>query len=432
LGIIPISMLLQFFVSNYRSIRNEQVFTLLADKSVKENADAVITDGNSNALSSAVVYGRNASGKSNLLKAIQAIKYMVIQSASFKVGTNIQTYEPYLLDKLYSNKPVEFKIEFVAADSIKYRYEIGYTETAIIYERLYSFPKLQSAKLFERDGLHITYGDRVTGRKKDIEETLYENQLYLSKIGSFRLEALYHAFHFFDKLLETFMVHNSRQDEVLLELFLDRMKLDPQFSSNITKLIRAADTNIQSFNLDAASKDLKTSSSKINQADQTDFLINIRQVPVRARHQLFSGLSSSGEIDFSLTNESAGTLKLMTIGGIILVALAEGQVLVIDELSNSLHPKVTKALVKLFNDPLSNPKKAQLIFTTHEVSLLDNELFRRDQVWLSEKEFEGYSHYYTLADIAGVRKDSPWEKWYMNGRLGATPVINDLELDFTL
>jgi len=423
-------MLLQFTVTNYKSIKDEQVFTLLPDKSVKEYTDSVISTGNSIALSSAIIYGRNAAGKSNLLKAIQALKYMVIQSAQFKVDAKIQTYEPYLLDAAYSGRPVEFKIEFVAADGIRYRYEIGYTETAISHERLYHFPKSQSAKLFERDGLHITYGEKVTGRKKDIEETLYENQLYLSKIGSFRLEALYYAFNFFDDLLETFLVHDSRHDENLLELFLQRMKLDPQFSENITKLIRAADTNIQSFNLDTSSNDLKTLTK--NQSGQQDYLLNIRQIPIRTRHHIFNGSSSSGEIEFNLANESTGTLKLMTVGGIILVALAEGQVLVIDELNNSLHPKVTKALVKLFNDPVSNPNKAQLIFTTHEVSLLDNELFRRDQVWLSEKEFEGYSHYYTLADIAGVRKDSPWEKWYMNGRLGATPVINDLELDFNL
>ena len=118
------------------------------------------------------------------------------------------------------------------------------------------------------------------------------------------------------------------------------------------------------------------------------------------------------------------------MGGIILGTLAEGQVLIIDELDNSLHPKLTKVLVGLFNDPATNPKKAQLIFTTHEVSLLDNELFRRDQIWLAEKEYQGYSHYYTIADIAGVRKDVPLEKWYMNGRFGATPVINEYDLNF--
>jgi len=423
-------MLLQFSVCNYKSIRDEQMFTLLADKSVKENMGSVVNEGNANVLTSAIIYGRNASGKSNLLKAIQAIKFMVIQSGYFRVGSKIQTYEPYMLDNSYSGRPVEFKVEFVANDGIKYRYEIGYTEKAITYERLYYFPKLQSAKLFEREGLNISYGERVTGRKKDIEETLYENQLYLSKIGSFRLDALYHAYNFFDNLLETFLVHNSKQDEALLRLFLERMKLDPKFAANITKLVRAGDTNIQSIGVEQGGHELDHLLPKTEGADKNDFLLSNIGIPVWTRHNSFNGNEPFGETDFNLANESTGTLKLMTMGGIILIALAEGQVLVIDELNNSLHPKLVKTLVKLFNDPSSNPKKAQLIFTTHEVSLLDNELFRRDQVWLSEKEYEGYSHYYTLADIAGVRKDSPWEKWYMNGRLGATPVINDLELDF--
>ena len=88
--------------------------------------------------------------------------------------------------------------------------------------------------------------------------------------------------------------------------------------------------------------------------------------------------------------------------------------------------------MKLFNDPATNPHQAQLIFTAHEVSLLDNDLFRRDQIWLAEKEFQGNSHYYTISDIAGVRKDTPLEKWYMSGRFGATPVINEYDLDFSL
>jgi len=423
-------MLLQFSARNFKSIRDEQVFTLLADKSVKENKGSVVNEGNSQVLSSAIIYGRNASGKSNLLKAIQAVKFMVIQSGYFRVGSRIQTYEPYLLDNSYSGKPVEFKVEFVAGDGIKYRYEIGYTEKAITYERLYYFPKLQSAKLFEREGLNISYGERVTGRKKDIEDTLYENQLYLSKIGSFRLDALYHAYHFFDHLLETFLVHNSKQDEILLRLFLERMKLDPKFAANITKLVKAGDTNIQSIGVESSGQEIDHLLPKNEVSERNDFLLGNIGIPVWTRHNAFNGSEPFGETDFDLANESTGTLKLMTMGGIILVALAEGQVLVIDELNNSLHPKLVKTLVKLFNDPATNPKKAQLIFTTHEVSLLDNELFRRDQVWLSEKEYEGYSHYYTLADINGVRKDSPWEKWYMNGRLGATPVINDLELDF--
>jgi AAA15 family ATPase/GTPase len=422
-------MLLQFYVTNYKSIREQQLFTLLADKSVKENPASVIISGNSNALSSAIIYGRNASGKSNLLKALRALQFMVLASADFKVGSRIQTYEPYMLDMGYREKPVEFKIEFIAADHIKYSYEVGFLSSAITYERLYHYPKSQPAKLFERDGLRIVYGERVTGRKKDIEETLYDNQLYLSKVGSDKLEALYFPFHFFNNILLNFEDIDSRNEEAFVTLFTERMRLNGHFAANLVKLVKAMDTSILSFSVNPANIDPKSLPENMTETEREEF-IRRYSYSVRTRHKIFKDDKEAGEIDFRLGDESVGTGKLLVLGGIILGALAEGQVLIIDELDNSLHPKITKALVRLFNDPVTNPKKAQLIFTTHEVSLLDNELFRRDQIWLAEKEYQGYSHYYTLSDIAGIRKDIPLEKWYMNGRFGATPVINEYDLHF--
>ena len=422
-------MLLQFYVTNYKSIREEQLFTLLADKSVKENPGAVIASGNSNVLSSAIIYGRNASGKSNLLKALRALQFMVLASADFKVGSRIQTYEPYMLDVAYGEKPVEFKIEFIAADNIKYSYEIGYLSKAITYERLYYYPKSQPAKLFEREGLHLTYGERVTGRKKDIEETLYDNQLYLSKVGSEKLEALYFPFHFFNNMLLNFEDIDRKHEEAFVNLFTERMRLDKHFASNLVKLVKAMDTSILSFSVNPTNIDPKSLPENMSESEKEEF-IRRYSYSVRTRHKLFKNDNEAGEIDFKLGDESIGTGKLLVLGGIILGTLAEGQTLIIDELDNSLHPKVTKTLVRLFNDRATNPKKAQLIFTTHEVSLLDNELFRRDQIWLAEKEYQGFSHYYTISDIAGVRKDIPLEKWYMNGRFGATPVINEYDLNF--
>ena len=422
-------MLLQFYVTNFKSIRDQQLFTLLSDKSVKEIPGAVIVSGNSNVLSSAIIYGRNASGKSNLLKALRSLQFMVLGSADFKVGSKIQTYEPYILDMAYRDKPVEFKIEFIAADHIKYSYEIGYLVNKIVYERLYYYPKSQPAKLFERDGLLITYGERVTGRKKDIEETLYENQLYLSKVGSDKLEALYYPFHFFNNMLLNFEDIDGKHDEAFVNLFTERMRLDKHFASNLIKLVKAMDTSILSFSINPTNIDPKSLPENMTDIEREGF-IKRYSYSVRTRHKFFKNDKEEGEMDFKLGDESVGTGKLFVLGGIILGTLAEGQVLIIDELDNSLHPKVTKALVRLFNDPLTNPKKAQLIFTTHEVSLLDNDLFRRDQIWLAEKEYHGNSHYYAISDIAGIRKDIPLEKWYMNGRFGATPVINEYDLNF--
>jgi len=102
----------------------------------------------------------------------------------------------------------------------------------------------------------------------------------------------------------------------------------------------------------------------------------------------------------------------------------------ITSLHGYLHPKLTRALINIFHSKKTNPNKAQLIFATHDVSLLDNELFRRDQVWFAEKEYEGFSHYYAISDIQSVRPNAPFEKYYMSGRFGANPVINEVELNF--
>ena len=166
--------------------------------------------------------------------------------------------------------------------------------------------------------------------------------------------------------------------------------------------------------------------------DSKQAILDRYKYQIRTIHKLFEGDDEVGEVQFRLNDESTGTLKLLAIGGLILEALYEGQLLIIDELDKSLHPKLTRALINIFQNPRKNPNNAQLIFATHDVSLLDSIKFRRDQIWIVEKEFHGSSSIYSLSDIAGVRKDVPFDKWYLEGRFGGTPVINEFELDFEL
>jgi AAA15 family ATPase/GTPase len=424
-------MILQFELRNFRSVRDWQIFSLLAEKTVSEHEDTVIIKNNVHVLSSAIIYGRNASGKSNLLKGMAALQYLVLDSAKLKGETKIPQYQPYKLDVNSVNQPVEFKIEFIAEDNIKYRYEIGYNEKVITYENLHFYPHSQPAKLFERKGMQITYGERVTGRKKEIEDTLYENQLYLSKVGSEKLQALYYPFRFFSQLLFSYLDHDNSMENTLIQLYSGRLGNDNHklFSDNLTKLIKAADINIESFIYRETKFNEKNLPEGMNEIEKRALLDRFR-FRAGTSHKLFDAEEQVGLTELDLSDQSTGTLKLVLIGGLIIEALRDGQALLIDELDKSLHPKLTRALINLFNSPKTNPHNAQLIFATHDVSLLDNEIFRRDQIWLSEKEYQGCSHYYSVADIAGVRKDTPLEKWYMNGRFGGTPVIADQDLEF--
>ena len=152
---------------------------------------------------------------------------------------------------------------------------------------------------------------------------------------------------------------------------------------------------------------------------------------VRTKHQMFDKGKNIGETFLNFEEESLGTKKLLAVGGLIISALGDGSFIVIDELDKSLHPLLTKMLIGLFHSKKNNPFNAQLIFATHDSSLLDNELFRRDQIYFVDKEYEGYTILYRLSDIKGVRRDIPFDKWYLSGRFSAIPVISDLELQFS-
>lgn len=425
-------MILEFKAKNFRSIRDWQSFSMLAENKVKEHGHTIYKNSGQNVLSTAIIYGRNASGKSNILKAFRAIQFMVTESGNFKIDKDIPPFEPYKLDKNYLSLPTELYIDFIAKDNIRYVYEIGFTATTIIYENLRFYPKSQPANLIERKlGEPIKYGEYLHGKKKDIEEKLYDNQLFLSKVSTDKLEVLTSAYLFFAEGIFVSTFHDTKYDNLLIQIFTNKMVTNdiPFFKENINRLMRVADTGIDCIDIKEIEIDTEVLPEDMSD-DRKQELVQQYKHKIRTIHKKFDGQKEDGTIEFKLNEESTGTIKLLAMGGLILEALADGQVLIIDELDKSLHPKLTRALIRIFHSKKTNPNHAQLIFATHDVSLLDNELFRRDQVWFAEKEFEGYSHYYAISDIPGVRANAPYEKYYMSGRFGANPVINEVELNF--
>ena len=425
-------MVLEFTIINFKSIKEKQSFSMLPERKIKEHSEAVLKDGKYEALSSAIIYGRNASGKSNIINAFSAFQHLVMNSAKFEVGTKIPYYEPYKLDPKSIEKPTEFKIDFIAKDKVRYIYEISYNSDTILKEALFYYPKNQIAKLFERSFENKTvYGDYYVGRKKEAEESLYKNQLLLSKVGTEKLEMLVYPYLFFSKLIFISNSHDSSFDDLLLDIYTSKIvnKKNLHFVNNISKLLKVADTGIDSLSI-SENKFLPSSLPLDMHDEEKKRIVERYKYKLRTVRNVFENGQPSGKIDFTLSEESTGTLKLLVIGGLIIESLADGQTLIIDELDKSLHPKLTRSLINLFMSEKTNPNKAQLIFATHDVSLLDLDLFRRDQIWFVEKEYEGNTTFYSVADISGIRKNVPLEKWYMSGRLGATPVINQNELEF--
>jgi AAA15 family ATPase/GTPase len=427
-------MLIDFAVTNFRSIKDKQIFSMQPVAKVKELSENICTGQEFNILKSMITYGRNGSGKSNLLLAFKALNFLVEESAKFKVNDGIAPYEPFELDVETRKEPTVFEVNFFAKDGVRYNYFLKFNEEKVIIESLYYYPGRKKAKLFIReDGKEIEVGDAIGSGYKKIGKSLYPNQLFLSKIGTEKIDVLVAPYIFLASRLSVHIVHDTEYDEMLIQAFTNLMTRSDKahIKEGIDKLLHVADTGIKGVSLkENKEEDFKFPDS-IDEEIRKKILKNLKY-QVKTRHNLFEKGNVVGEVEFRISQESTGTKKLVAIGGLIIEALRNGDVMVIDELDKSLHPLLTRALIKVFHNKKTNPKNAQLIFASHDVSLLTNEIFRRDQITFCDKNDEGASVYYSLADIKGVRKELSYEKYYLKGVFGATPSINEYELDFNI
>ncbi len=424
-------MLIEFSVENFRSIKEKQTLSMLSSGKVSEHPEnLMITKNNFRLNKSSIIYGRNASGKTNLLMAMKALEFLVRRSVHFKLDQEIPPYEPFKLDKISCDKPTNFEIDFIAIDNVRYKYSLSYSKSEIIDESLFYYPKGQPAKLFVREQTKpILFGTSIKGDRRSIEKQLLNNQLFLSKGANSNIEQLKAPYLFFNKYIFARIFSDFDFDDSLINSYTRAIaeKKDTKLKENLDKLIRIADTGISSIMVNEVSIDKIKFPDGLSE-DAKKRILDRNKYEIKTIHKIYDEGITSGEITFDLHEESMGTIKLLAVGGMILDALSDGTVLIIDELDKSLHPLLTRILIKLFHNPKTNPKNAQLIFATHDVSLLDKELFRRDQIWFTEKETAGATKLYSLSDIKGIRKEFSYEKWYLSGRFGGTPVINELEL----
>lgn len=426
-------MIIDFAVTNFRSIKDKQVFSMEPEKKVKEIESNVCTAEKLKLLKTSIIYGRNASGKSNLLKAVRALNFLVRNSSEYIFNQQIPPYEPFRLDTKFSTSPVELEINFIAKDGLKYNYFISFNEKAILKEKLYgSIVGKKPFRLFERDfNKKIIPGKNLENNYLNIEKSLYPNQLFLSKVGKEKIDSLIPAYTFLTRHLFVHTFHESEFDNMAIQELSRKIndEKDELFTSNIIKLINASDTGIHDIIIKESDKNKFEFPSDFDK-DEREKIINRYKYKIGATHALFKEGKHIDNITFDINQESTGTKKLLALGFLIFEALEDGDVLVIDELDKSLHPLLTKILIKLFSSSNSNPRNAQLIFASHDVSLLNNSIFRRDQIWFSEKDQNGTSTYYSLSNLKGVRKDITYEKYYLNGAFGGIPVINEYEFDF--
>lgn len=420
-------MIVEFTVANYRSFLSAQTLSLVASKGdelISNNTFDVSIPNDLRLLHSAAIYGPNAAGKSNLLRAIQSMRKIVITSAALQRGDALPI-EPFKLNNESQDKPSEFEIIFIA-NNVRYQYGFSATKSKIYHEWLIAYPKGRSQKWFERiweeDKQQYDWemGSSLQGEKQLWQKATRDNALYLSTAVQLNSTQLQPIFDWFKFKLRTLNGTTLRPD-FTVELCETEQK------DQVLDILKTADLSIDDINIEKEKFDPESLPSDmpahlkefITKSSEDKELFNIKTI-----HK-----GSNGElISFDLRDESDGTRKVFSIAGPWLDSLKNGNVLFVDELNNSLHLKLVKFLVQLFNNKKINSNNAQLIFTTHETSLLDQyETFRRDQVWFCEKNKNQATKLYPLTDFSPRKGRENLEMAYLSGRYGALPYVKEFE-----
>lgn len=416
-------MILQFKIKNYRSYKEETTFSMEAGPSeLKSENIAAITEDKQNFrfLKSAIIYGANASGKSNVIRAFFELRKLIIFKPS--VEEKIILDQPFLFDVQHKNLPCEFELTFLGPKNIKFLYKIKIFNNVVLEEELNYYPQGKTAKVFSRE----KYVEKsLTQRgilgdgfgKKEIK--VFENQLLLSKFGDDEPHDFITEVFLYFKFFEVINAASEKHAEYMRKEIYERLVKDEQLRKRLSRLIQMADTKINEVQI-----------SKKNSAREVTSSSNL--FSIFGIHDLYDGEQIIDRQRMAFRNESIGTQSLYLLGCKILTTLDRGGVLVVDELDTSLHPFITKMIVMIFQSEKVNNKNAQLIFTTHDVSLLDRDLVRRDQIWFAEKDNRGSSDLYSLQDFEGLREDTPFEKWYLAGKFGGLPQLPSIESIFAI
>ena len=383
-------MLIQFSVENYLSIKDKVVLSLLASRD-NEHPEHLILDGNKNYLKSAVIYGANASGKSNVLNAFWFMVNYVLTSHNQQVHKAIDRI-PFKFDKETPARPSSFEVIFTA-NGIRYAYGFSVTDKAVVEEYLYYYPNGRQAIIFERKD---TTDFRFTvdiDEQNTLKERTSANKLYLSVASNWSYVKVIPVLEWFASC--QIITKNSVADAYGLEA--EQLK-DDDYRRVIASMLRIADFGIQSLQV----RDSDPISSK-----RGDIFTNVDAV-----HTVQDVEGNISSYTLNMTEESDGTNSYFKLIGVVKKALDLGTLLVADEMDAHLHPLLTKHLVSLFNSAEFNPKGAQLIFTSHNTNLLDLDVLRRDQIWFTEKDEQtAATDLFSLYDFS-IRKDAKVEKGY--------------------
>ena len=405
-------MILEFSSSNYKSIKNDITLSMMSTKD-KEHSEILLEYGNRNVLPIISIYGANGSGKTNIINSLAYFKFIVCNSNNFQPGDRI----PFFPHKLKKDFNSEFRIQIVV-DKIRYAYGFSVNNQEIEKEYLYHFKNNKQAKIFERMKDDFYFGKEYTKDLKEVKDKMNKNnKLFLSIVANWiNNEDIIRVFRY---IKENIVINSNIQNEEWLEYTLKNIKESDKYKETFILFLRSLDINITDINVDIKNIKMNYEDLPADMPEELKMLISNSEGVKRDVKLRYDDL----EID--LNEDSRGINKLFEISGQLDI-LDKGKVLVYDELETSLHPIIVKHIVKLFKNKDINKNNAQLIFTTHDTNLLDLDLLRRDQIWLTERNQESKStEIYSLSDLKNIRSDENIENGYIRGKYGAIPFITN-------
>lgn len=418
-------MLVEFSVGNFWSFKEIQTLQMRAAKISSKNPkldedNVVVVDEQLSLLKSKAVFGANGSGKSNLVRGMLSLFY-IIRDCLSDMEILKKRIIPYFLDLKTLKSPSFFQIVFVVDDVI-YRYGFEANSEKIVSEWLFgkfiSPGKITRERaFFTRESMQIDVNENTFkeakpfAKEKADQAPLYrDNVLFLSVLAAWNVQVALKIIDRFKNLIALFDSDAS--------FALNQMS-NPGFKSKVTELLQSVDPTIAAVErFEYGSSNPEAKQSMLRPGD-----IAIGRYAQGDNKQMVS---------FVLTlHEAEGTKKLFSLSSYIFLALDIGGVLIIDEFDAKMHPQLTRKIVELFHSPSTNPHNAQLVFITHDTNLLDPQLLRRDQISFAQKDKNGATELYSLVEFKGVRNDASFEKDYLQGKYRAVPTnLNQLEALF--
>ena len=416
-------MLIEFSVKNFLSFKNK--VTLSMEKGLgDENLENIVFTNNLELLKNAAIYGANASGKSNLLKALTFAILMVRNSNIISFGEKIDLVKPFLLDDNSKNEPSEFEFIFLI-NGVKYRYFFNADTKKVYDEVLDAYYSQKPTNIFRRTNTNNYEFNSDKNKLEPIAIKNTENKLFLSTATTWNYDKTKDVYLWFANSIDTYNSFES-----IASSDLRAYGSDEDLKKFALKLLKEADILIKDITVDYEEKEMDSTVANMLASP----LINprgtykVKNINIELEHEVIIDNNSKQTYKLNLSDESSGTKVLFAFAPFLKRAFETTKVIVVDELEKSMHPALVEFIVKLFNNKDINKASSQLIFTTHATNLLNLELLRRDQIWFTEKNpSTGVSDLYPL-DSFSVRKDENIQKGYINGRYGAIPFIKDTDL----